>query len=579
MAAPPPGPAPIDVDVKTQFSTREGTYRLLAPSEYSRPNRVPLSTQASNPVRVSFANVDDHSDSGERICFNVGRELYFYIYKGVRKVRIRRQRRLDLNKPIDKRIYKGTQPTCHDINQMAAGPESIFLLVGFTTGQVQLVDPVRKENSKLFNEERLIDKTRVTCIKWLPASESLFLVSHASGQMYLYNEELACGSGAPGYTQLKHGETFTIYTSKSKSVRNPLLRWAVGSGAINEFAFSPDSTYLACASQDGFLRVFHFEHMELYGSMRSYFGGLLCVCWSPDGCYIATGGEDDLVTVWSFVERRVVARGHGHRSWVSVVAFDPYTTSIKDTEPLDFSGSDEEFGREGVMCRQSRANSTLSRLSQQADDCPLSVTYRFGSVGHDTQLCLWDLTEDVLFPHQPLSHARTQTNITYSTSPIFTNSSPVGSLPRSNSLPHSVISGVGHFATMTLQDYSRERYSEKEHKRNCNIGRASGKSGERTQTSSSSSSSSQWQMFSLTKGRSDSSRLLGSPPCPHMHEVPVLEPLVCKKIARERLTVLQFLEDCVVTACQEGFICTWVRPGRGVSIPISAFHTTTVLLS
>uniref|UniRef100_A0A8C4QCZ4 WD repeat-containing protein 20 n=1 Tax=Eptatretus burgeri TaxID=7764 RepID=A0A8C4QCZ4_EPTBU len=82
MAAPPPGPAPIDVDVKTQFSTREGTYRLLAPSEYSRPNRVPLSTQASNPVRVSFANVDDHSDSGERICFNVGRELYFYIYKG-----------------------------------------------------------------------------------------------------------------------------------------------------------------------------------------------------------------------------------------------------------------------------------------------------------------------------------------------------------------------------------------------------------------------------------------------------------------------------------------------------------------
>ena len=35
--------------------------------------------------------------------------------------------------------------------------------------------------------------------------------------------------------------------------------------------------------------------------------------------YIVTGGEDDLVTVYSFHERRVVVRGQGHRSWVTVV--------------------------------------------------------------------------------------------------------------------------------------------------------------------------------------------------------------------------------------------------------------------
>ena len=32
------------------------------------------------------------------------------------------------------------------------------------------------------------------------------------------------------------------------------------------------------------------------------------------------GGEDDLVTVYSFHERRVVVRGQGHKSWVSVVS-------------------------------------------------------------------------------------------------------------------------------------------------------------------------------------------------------------------------------------------------------------------
>lgn len=59
----------------------------------------------------------------------------------------------DLSKPIDKRIYKGTQPTSHDFNHLTATAESVSLLVGFSAGQVQLIDPIKKETSKLFNEE------------------------------------------------------------------------------------------------------------------------------------------------------------------------------------------------------------------------------------------------------------------------------------------------------------------------------------------------------------------------------------------------------------------------------------------
>ena len=64
--------------------------------------------------------------------------------------------------------------------------------------------------------------------------------------------------------------------------------------------------------------------------------------------------------------------------------------------------------------------------------------------------------------------------------------------------------------------------------------------------------------------------VLGTALCPRIHEVPLLEPLVCKKIAQERLTVLLFLEDCIITACQEGLICTWARPGKAVSLPLPA---------
>ena len=73
-------------EIKTHFMTREGTYKLMPLSEYSRPNRISYNGQANTPVKVSFITLNDQSGPSDRICFNVGRELYFYHYKGVRKV-------------------------------------------------------------------------------------------------------------------------------------------------------------------------------------------------------------------------------------------------------------------------------------------------------------------------------------------------------------------------------------------------------------------------------------------------------------------------------------------------------------
>lgn len=74
---------------------------------------------------------------------------------------------IDLNKPIDKRIYKGTQPTCHDFNQFTAATETISLLVGFSAGQVQYLDLIKKDTSKLFNEE-VIEDMRCSLLIYLP---------------------------------------------------------------------------------------------------------------------------------------------------------------------------------------------------------------------------------------------------------------------------------------------------------------------------------------------------------------------------------------------------------------------------
>lgn len=80
-------------DLKTQFVTREGTYKLMTLSEYSRPNRVGYTnSQGSASVRVSFVTLPDPADPtgaqglGDRMCFNFGKELYVYVYRGVKKV-------------------------------------------------------------------------------------------------------------------------------------------------------------------------------------------------------------------------------------------------------------------------------------------------------------------------------------------------------------------------------------------------------------------------------------------------------------------------------------------------------------
>ncbi|NXI66693.1 DMWD protein, partial [Anseranas semipalmata] len=430
----------------------------------------------------------------------------------------------DLHKPIDKRIYKGTQPTCHDFNQFTAAPDTIALLVGFSAGQVQCLDLAKKDASKLFNEE-----TKVTFVKWLPETERLFLASHASGHLYLYDAEQPCGATAPQYSLLTQGEGFSVFSCKSKTPRNPLLKWAVGEGALNEFAFSPDGRSLACVSQDGCLRVFHFDSMLLQGMMKSYFGGLLCVCWSPDGRYVVTGGEDDLVTVWSFAEGRVVARGHGHKSWVNAVAFDPFSGTAEPPPALSGGEEEEEGGEPPAPAPPGPA-----------------VTYRFGSAGQDTQFCLWDLTEDVLYPRPPLARPRPHTG------PGDAGVPAPGlprSLSRSNSLPHPAGTvPAGRLATLTLRE--RPGGCEREHKRYHSLGNIN-RSGERSGPPP-----------TTRGGRLDTAKALGTALCPRLHEVPLLEPLVCKKIAHERLTVLLFLEDCIVTACQEGLICTWARPGK-----------------
>lgn len=90
------------------------------------------------------------------------------------------------------------------------------------------------------------------------------------------------------------------------------------------------------------------------------------MAWSPDSRFVAVGGMDDLVTIYSARESRVVARCQGHTGFVTCIAFDP------------------------TMRSEGRG-------------------YRFGSVGEDGKLLLWDFSAAALRKprhHHTSSHHR-----------------------------------------------------------------------------------------------------------------------------------------------------------------------------
>lgn len=363
--------------------------------------------------------------------------------------------------------------------------------------------------------------------------------------------------------------------------------------------------------------------MELYGRMRSYFGSLLCVCWSPDGKYVVTGGEDDLVSVWSFYEKRVVTRGEGHKSYVNAVSFDAHTSeanSLNRSLP-----SDIDLGTSSAVELKSQRS---SRFFEETE------SYRLGSVGQDGLLCLWELSGDNLAVVRRL-HGRTRSRIVAKQTSSLQNEEEEDeeeddeesndaesheektsrrSTAESTSQPPVVSNaqinnedvdlGVNPESSLINKSDDKEiklKLKSKKSSKECddvelkspvdgpeNVSEG-GIAAETSSVSSESSKNKKDRKHKKDKGSKPSVKSavkrkvknfisgynVSSTPrryvrafeschsddiAPKMSEINVIEPLVCKKIWSERLTDLTFRDDCLLVATEDGYVQVWARP-------------------
>lgn len=266
--------------------------------------------------------------------------------------------------PLAKILFTKAHPLCSDVNQYNKAPNHLDVLIGFNTGDIMWYDPVGSKYARI-NKNGVFNGSAVYDIRWIPGSESLFMVAHKDGRIMIYDTEKEDGPANMSSDELVTGTTsFRIvkrFSSGRLSKTNPVGAWEISSNPVYKIAFSPDATCLAIASEDGKLRVVDLRKERLIDLYVSYYGGFSSVAWSPDGRYLLSGGQDDLITIWSVSERRVVARCPGHTSWVTDIAFDPWGC---------------EHGQ-----------------------------YRFGSVGQDCRLLLWDFTLSALHRPKTLLHS------------------------------------------------------------------------------------------------------------------------------------------------------------------------------
>ncbi|KAA1099931.1 hypothetical protein PGT21_025350 [Puccinia graminis f. sp. tritici] len=368
-------------------ASRNGTHSLSSYATNSQSNLNPLSSRPraafkgststfiksseglplpQSVIKTFYGSSSESSSSTGR---DEGEERTFAFYTWNKSVIFAQ---LSPSRPAGETLFRlsfADNPTHVSLNHHTVSATSLDVVIGFSTGDLIYFDPFCARYTRL-NKGGCISGSAVSKIEWLAPTvtrrDGHFVSSHVDGTLICWDKEREDWNGfvvdpwpktqqthSTPHPSAPHLPSSPLNRKKlnnhpprphadprdhdilisglnhnlpieKRNRLNPVSHWKVSRKAITDFAYSPDSKFCAIVSEDGCLRIIDTYSEKLLDTYLSYFGALLCVCWSSDGRFVFTGGQDDLVTAYSPIEQRVIARCQGHGSFVTGLSFDPW---------------------------------------------------------------------------------------------------------------------------------------------------------------------------------------------------------------------------------------------------------------
>jgi hypothetical protein len=434
------GPPEENGDRRARFNASDGRYALA--KEWTPPSGpVPFNPEGSTRVTLAtLPGVKQH----RCLLFNVGDALVVRNYDAA-----------STSEPIRILCFPGTFVTCHAHRPCpASSPDARDLLLGLANGEVHCVSlrglireggrgPSRTlpSGSLKFNSDggggcggsaaaksaHLANAPRCNDVAWNPGSAGGFISVHADGNVYAYLDPALDAGADPRFPPVKGDVSSVSVTPGRTEGSNPFARWHLSGAPLTAAAFSPPERAggggggggqrCAVVGLDGLCRVLDvrdWERPSLVDGFKGYYGGLNHVCWAHRGKYILAGGEADMIEVWNVRERAVVAWAEGLNSYALRCAADEIASAAltrgvgvgggRSDDDDDADAGDDGDATIGDMdlgdgaSEGARGASAGGGGGAGGGDLLHEIepveTLRFGAVGADCALCLWDLPVD-----------------------------------------------------------------------------------------------------------------------------------------------------------------------------------------
>lgn len=142
-------------------------------------------------------------------------------------------------------------------------------------------------------------------------------------------------AGAVGELLASCSDDFTLYLWNPLKTNKPVVRMTGHQQPVNFIRYSPDGKYIASASFDKSVRLWHGQTGKFVAVFRAHCQSVYQVAWSADSRMLCSSSKDSTIKLWEIKTKKMVADLPGHADEVYAVDWSP------DGERIASGGKDK----------------------------------------------------------------------------------------------------------------------------------------------------------------------------------------------------------------------------------------------